>query len=230
MRGRRTGRAAAALAAAAAVAMVAAGCGGDGGDEERAQPSLTVPSTSATTATTAPPDPEPERIEAEAPPGEPRPDIDVNVTYPSDFTPEQVAVVDAYRGYWHAYFTAADPVDPDHPLISRYATVERALGVKAGLERFLERGVVAQLRGDGSNTHAILSVEIDGSIAVLRDCSIDDGLLVSAATGAVVDDDVVTRESEFTLTAVDGSWKVSGTEPRLISEQPGVAGCAEQLS
>lgn len=216
------------MAIAAAVALAVGGCGDDG-DGERAQPSITAPSTSSsTTATTAAP--EPERIEVEAPPGEPRPDIDVNVTYPSDFTDDQVAVVEAYRGYWHAYLAAADPVDPEHPLISRYATVERASGVKAGLQRLHDRGVVGRLRPHPQYTHAVLSVEIDGSTAVLRDCSIDDGLLVAVATGEVVDDSVVTREGEFTLSLVDGSWKVSGLQPRVIHEEAGVAGCAEQLS
>ncbi|HEX9991811.1 MAG TPA: hypothetical protein VGB14_02685 [Acidimicrobiales bacterium] len=211
--------------------MVALGACSDD-DPRAAQPEITAPTSTTTTtqATTTSTEPTPDRLEAEPPPDEPRPDIDVNVTYPSTFTEAQIDVVEAYRGFWHAVYAASDPVDLQHPLLRQYTTVDRLQGVQAGLAEHQEHGWIARIPNDGVYQHAVLSVDIDGTEATLRDCSVDSAQVIDAESQSIVDDDVVTRETEFLVVEVAGVWRVGGTEPRLIEEWNGVSGCAEQLS
>lgn len=232
---RRRWRARTATAAVVATGMAvlaAAGACSDGDGGDRAQPTLTTPSTTATTAppSTTTTEAEPERVEAEPPPGEPRPDIDVNVTYPADFDQEQIEVVEAYRGFWHAVYAASDPPDPDHPLLANYMTVERLEGVQAGLRTSQERGVVVRIPEHADYRHVVTDVEVTGATAVIHDCAVDDAVVINVDTSDVVDDDVVTRELEISAEKIAGVWRISGRVPRTVQEWQGVAGCAEQLS
>lgn len=68
----------------------------------------------------------------------------------------------------------------------------------------------------------IVSVEADR--VTVRDCSVDDALVVDVGSGEVLDDDVVTRLAVGELVVEDGSWRVSFT--RVEQTWEGVAGCA----
>lgn len=228
---RRTSRAGVTAMIVVAVAVLLAACSDD--EPRASQPEITVPSTTSTTAassTTSTSEPTPERVEAAPPPDEPRPDIDVNVTYPSDFTEEQVEVVDAYRGFWHAVYVASDPPNPAHPLLPDFMTIDRLQAVQAGLQDAIARGVVIQIPEDASYRHLVMDVEISGEQAVIRDCGVDDAVVVDASTGALIDGDVVTRELEFEAERTGGSWRIGGRQPRTVHEWQGVAGCAEESS
>ncbi|HRW42149.1 MAG TPA: hypothetical protein P5193_11430, partial [Microthrixaceae bacterium] len=63
-----------------------------------------------------------------------------------------------------------------------------------------------------------------GDRAVVQECVVDDGLVVSRDTGEVVDDSVSTHNVQAEMLRVDGVWKVS--EARLLQQFEGVAGCA----
>lgn len=221
------------LVATAMAVLVAAGACSDGDDGDRAQPTLTTPSTTATTAapSTTTTEAEPERVEAEPPPGEPRPDIDVNVTYPADFDDEQIEVVEAYRGFWHAAYLMNDPCgptqvgeaarcppDPDHPLIARYATGPPLATIRSNAERRQSASEVTTIPPDADYAHLISEVSINGDQAVLMACSIDDAVVLDAQ-GEVIDDRRVVDLYRAVLTRADGLWKVSAdVEPVGASE------------
>lgn len=227
-RSRRARTATAAVVAAAMAVLVAAGACSDGDDGDRAQPTLTTPSTTATTAapSTTTTEAEPERVEAEPPPGEPRPDIDVNVTYPADFDQEQIEVVEAYRGFWHAVYAASDPPDPDHPLLPDYMTVERLEGVQAGLVDAIARGIAVRIPDGAPYRHEVTDVVLSGDAAAIHDCAVDGAHVVDAATGQVIDGELVTQQWEFAAEKIGGEWLIAGREPRKVNEWNGVAGCA----
>lgn len=232
---RRTSRAGVTATVAVVVAALLVACSDD--EPRASQPAITAPSTTATTAsssTTTTSEPTPERVEATPPPDEPRPDIDVNVTYPSDFTEEQVEVVEAYRGYWHAAYLMNDPCgptppgeparclpDPDHALIARFADGERLASVKANAASNIDEGEVVVLPSNARYRHDVVVVQVDASLATLRACAVDDAVLLSANTGAVLDDDVVTREYLVTLEDSGDGWKVIGSELTTLHEWNG---------
>jgi hypothetical protein len=223
MHTRRTTRLRQAATVAALVMMVALGACSDD-DPRAAQPEITAPTSTTTTtqATTTSTAPTPDRLEAEPPPDEPRPDIDVNVTYPSTFTEAQIEVVEAYRGYWHAAYLMNDPCgptppgepaaclpDPDDELIERYATGASLQAVRDNTSASLEQGRVVVIPPAAAYRHSVMQVTVDGQSAELVACAIDDAVVLDV-DGGVVDDRVLTSRYAVTLTEDGGDWKVSG--------------------
>lgn len=215
---------AAAMVTALLVSLAA--CGGDDDPAERVQPPITTPTTqptsSSSTAATEP-DAEADRVEAEPPPDEPRPDIDVNVTYPADFTEEQAAVVAAYRGYWHAAYAMNDPCgptqpgqpaeclpEPDQSAVGDYAAGERLVSVRATAAENRTAGKVIVIPDGAEYRHTVLEVAVDGGTATVSTCALDDAVVLEASTGRVVDDSVITRRYVVTLRLEGGRWKVTG--------------------
>jgi hypothetical protein len=229
-----------ALVVTAALAASLAACSDDDPDQT-AQPEITTPSTSSSTtdppagtssSTTAPED---ERVEADPPPDEPRPDIDVNVTYPATFTPEQVEVVEAYRGYWHAYYLARDPcgptpvgtppqcpTNPDAAVLAQYATGARLDALRANLD--VRSDTVSFIPPDGVYRHDIADVTLNEVGAVITACSVDDAVVLSAATGEVVNDEVFTTRMQATLTQESDHWFVTGESMAVLEEWSGDEG------
>ena len=109
-------------------------------------------------------------------------------------------------------------------------TIDRLQAVQAGLESSLERGVVIEILPGRVYRHQVIGVTIDGNHAVITDCGVDDAVVKDADTGAVIDDDVVTRELEFEAERSGGAWRIGGREPKTVHEWQGVAGCADGLS
>lgn len=134
------------------------------------------------------------------------------------------AVLDAYQGYWDAVDAANDPPDQFHPALKRYATGEAYESVFNAAQTNRLAGRALRLPEGSVSEHRAEVVSIDGDTAMVRDCAIDDGLVVEIESGEVLDDDVVTRLVTGTLERVDGQWKVSHT--RIDQRWDGVAGCA----
>ena len=123
------------------------------------------------------------------------------------------------------FLAANDPPDETHPMLDEVATgaAYEALFEAAQANRL--GGRVLRLPEDSVSRHDAEVVSISGDRAVVRDCNVDDGLVVDADSGEVLDDDVVTRLGTATLVREDGRWKVARTRVRQTWE--GVAGCAE---
>jgi hypothetical protein len=138
----------------------------------------------------------------------------------------QQAVLAAYQGYWDAILAANDPPDPSHPALRRYATGAAYESViKATHTNRLARRAV-RLPPNSISTHRAQVVSIQGDTATVRDCAIDDGLVVDMDTGGVVNDVVATQLRTATLLRESGVWKVANTV--LEQRWEGVAGCAHE--
>ena len=124
----------------------------------------------------------------------------------STVLPEEAAVVSAYREFWEAYLEAADPMDPENPVLAEHA-------VNPQLER-LQRGFLSR-RSSGEVIRGTLDlapevVSIDGGTAVVSDCYADSTGVYDAETGERKDTPTGVRHDITAEMVLDGaSWKVS---------------------
>lgn len=134
------------------------------------------------------------------------------------------AVLEAYQGYFDAILAANDPPDQFHPALRQFATGEAFQSVFEAAQgnRLAERAL--RLPENPRTEHRAEVISIEGEQATVRDCAVDDGLVVSIETGEVLNDEVTTRLVTGTLVMDEGQWKVSNTSVEQSWE--GVAGCA----
>ncbi len=134
------------------------------------------------------------------------------------------AVFDAYRGYFDAILAANDPPDQSHPALRQFATGEAFQSVFEAAQGNRLAGRALRLPENSRTEHRAEVISIEGDQATVRDCAVDDGLVVSIETGEVLNDEVTTRLVTGTLVMDQGQWKVSNTSVEQSWE--GVAGCA----
>ena len=195
-----------------ALVLALAGCSDD--DSETAASSTTAADRTSTTASTSSTSRDTTTTTTEATP----------VTTAPGTTAEQ-EVIDRYVGYWNARFNAnAGVPNPDDPALRDFATGRQLDAVVAETQSNLDSGVAFERAAEPHNIQRVTVVEIDGDRAVVQECVVDDGLVVSRDTGEVVDDSVSTHNVQAEMLRVDGVWKVS--EARLLQQFEGVAGCA----
>ena len=195
-----------------ALVLALAGCSGD--DSDAAASSTTAADRTSTTASTSSTSRDTTTTTTEATP----------VTTAPGTTAEQ-EVIDRYVGYWNARFNAnAGVPNPDDPALRDFATGRQLDAVVAETQSNLDSGVAFERAAEPHNIQRVTVVEIDGDRAVVQECVVDDGLVVSRDTGEVVDDSVSTHNVQAEMLRVDGVWKVS--EARLLQQFEGVAGCA----
>jgi hypothetical protein len=135
------------------------------------------------------------------------------------------AVLDAYLANWAAWDAATNPPDPEFPGLAETRTGPALQAAVDQIRAWKASGRVAyDPENSISETRAeVLSVE--GNEATVRDCSIDDGLVVIAATGEVVNDQVETALFEASMVIEDERWKVQSL--KVVETWEGVAGCAK---
>ncbi|HNH95976.1 MAG TPA: hypothetical protein PLY51_10460 [Microthrixaceae bacterium] len=195
-----------------ALVLALAGCSDD--DSDPAASSTTAADRTSTTASTSSTSRDTTTTTTEATP----------VTTAPGTTAEQ-EVIDRYVGYWNARFNAnAGVPNPDDPALRDFATGRQLDAVVAETQSNLDSGVAFERAAEPHNIQRVTVVEIDGDRAVVQECVVDDGLVVSRDTGEVVDDSVSTHNVQAEMLRVDGVWKVS--EARLLQQFEGVAGCA----
>lgn len=134
------------------------------------------------------------------------------------------AVLEAYRGYFDAILAANDPPDQFHPALRQHATGEAFQSVFEAAQGNRLAGRALRLPESSRTEHRAEVVSIEGEQATVRDCAIDDVLVVNIGTGEVVNDEVATQLRTATLVREEGSWKVSFT--KLEQRWEGIAGCA----
>lgn len=195
-----------------ALVLALAGCSDD--DSDTAASSTTAADRTSTTASASSTSRDTTTTTTEATP----------VTTAPGTTAEQ-EVIDRYVGYWNARFNAnAGVPNPDDPALRHFATGRQLDAVVAETQSNLDSGVAFERAAEPHNIQRVTVVEIDGDRAVVQECVVDDGLVVSRDTGEVVDDTVSTHNVQAEMLRVDGVWKVS--EARLLQQFEGVAGCA----
>lgn len=130
----------------------------------------------------------------------------------------------AYEASSRAFIEAAAIPDPNFPALAATHT---------GPMLDQRRGVLAALKADGRVVRYptpsryridVESVEIEGDVATLEVCIVDDGETVVAATGEVVAGGLGTVQARAAMQRVDGTWRLA--ERRQEAEWEGITGCA----
>lgn len=182
--------------AAVALALLVAGCSGSG--EPAAVGEVPPPSTTASSAPTS--------------------------TTLSRAELEQ-AVLDAYLAGWEAWDAATDPPDPEFPGLRETSTGPALQAALDQITAWRASGRVARDPENSISEHRADVVSVGTDEALVRDCSIDDGQVVIAATGEVVNDVVETNLFEASMVLDEGRWKLDSLN--VVETWEGVAGCAE---
>jgi hypothetical protein len=179
----------------AAVALVAmAGCGGGGGGGGEA----------AEPASTEPP---------------------VTVADPTTTVlSEEDAVLAAYQGYWDTWLAATNPPDPDHPDLAKFAVGVQLARDREAITNYRQLSQMVRLPENAAWSHEAAVASVNGDVAVITDCSIDDSVLLDRPSGRVLNDAVWSYALEATLVRESGTWRVDQLEVR--SRWEGIAGCA----
>lgn len=137
---------------------------------------------------------------------------------------QEVAILEAYQGYWRAILAANNPPDELNPMLRQFATGEAFESVfKAAQANRLEGKALRQPENSRTE-HRAEVVSMAESEATVKDCAIDDLLVVKVNTGEVLNDKVATQLRTATLRLEGGRWKVAHT--KLEQRWDGVAGCA----
>jgi hypothetical protein len=141
-------------------------------------------------------------------------------------TRKEEAAKAAYLAYWDAYMEATtEPVDPELPAMQELVTSDHKRVVTRNLEDRQARGEAVRRPAGSQATHEIQSAELqpDGSVKIIE-CEVDDAVVYVVATGAVIDDALVTKLATADMVEVDGSWRVAHSE--VIQRWQGVVECA----
>lgn len=185
-------------AVAAALAL-----GACGGDDDQSAADLTTSTTAEETTTTAPPE----------------------TTTTAALTPEE-EVLAAYAAHWKAVRDAfAPPVpNPDLTALREHTTGEVLRYAIENAEKAVQDNEAYVVPDNDASNHRVEVLSIDGDTATVRDCTIDETVVINTASGEVIDDAVSTRLYISMLVRENGSWKTSVL--RREADWEGVAGCA----
>ena len=144
-------------------------------------------------------------------------------------TPQQAdlerQIIDRYQAFWEARFKAnQEPPNPGDPGLVEYATGKQLDNVRTETQRRLDDGLAFRRPSNSIAKRNVRIAAIDGDVASLQDCAVNDGIIYRTATGEVVNDDAVTQNINATMRLVEGKWKLE--QASLVQEWEGVAGCA----
>jgi len=137
---------------------------------------------------------------------------------------DKQAVLAAYQGYFRAILAANDPPNQFDPGLRRYATGAAFKSVFRAAQANRLAGHALRLPARSKTAHRATVLSIESEDATVRDCNVDDGLVVNLADGQVLNDDVTTRLVTASLKRTEGAWKVARTT--VDQSWQGVAGCA----
>lgn len=134
-------------------------------------------------------------------------------------------VIDRYIGYWEARAAAnAGVPNPADPGLAEFATGRQLETVVAETQANLDGGLAFRPADEPANFREVRVVSIEGEVAVVQECRVDDGVVYRRDTGEVVNDTVATHNVRGELMRVEGRWRVASAE--LVQRWEGVGGCA----
>jgi len=195
----------AAIVIAAGMLLLGA-CSGD--DDDRGLGTTTTTTTSSTTTS--------------------EPTTSTSSTTPESTDPtsdEEAQILDRYLAFWEARFEAnTDPVNPDDERLADLATGAQLDNVREETRKRADAGLALRRPEDSITERRPRIVKIDGDVATIQDCAINDGIVYRVSTGEVIDDSVATRSVSATMRRVDGRWRLESA--RELQKWEGVAGCA----
>jgi hypothetical protein len=124
----------------------------------------------------------------------------------------EAEVEEAYLAYWEMGERLLEAPDPDDPEIAQRA-IDPARGQMIDSLTTLNARQQAVRRGSGY-AHNVLSVEVTGEMASVRDCVVDDGAVISVVSGSTIREHVSTVLLETTLRRQGAHWRVSQIDQR----------------
>ncbi|HET7489161.1 MAG TPA: hypothetical protein VFJ85_14615 [Acidimicrobiales bacterium] len=138
---------------------------------------------------------------------------------------EEQRIIDAYRRYEAVDFAALAAGNPEQPGYADYATGQQLVAARDAVRQLRDQGIVLHL---GTVNDSKITVEsIDGDIAHLRICGVDNGYPVRATTGeSLAPSQLATTLEKADMVREGGSWKASYVT--RVQQWPGRAGCAVQ--
>lgn len=178
-----------------AFALVLAACGGGDGKQDDASPTTQRSSPSTSSSSTS-----------------------------TTSTPDDSPVRAAYDAASRAFIDAAAIPDPDFPSIAATHSGPMLEQRRATLRALKRDGRAIRYPTPSQYRIDIESVELDGDIARLKVCVVDDGERVELSTGRVIASGVGTVQWTAAMQRTDGTWKLA--ERREEARWDGVAGCA----
>lgn len=181
------------LAALVALVVALGACSGDDDGGEAASTTTTT-TRSSTTSSTAPTEDE-----------------------------DDAVVRQAYEDANRAFIEAAAVPDPNHPGIAATHTgpmLDQTRDVLAALQRDQR---IIRYPANSQYRIVIEDVEIDGDVALLKFCGIDDGERVDTRTGDVISSGVLTARGDAAMRLEGETWKLA--EQSFSSREEGVAAC-----
>ncbi|MEM7336990.1 MAG: hypothetical protein AAF467_00005, partial [Actinomycetota bacterium] len=146
----------------------------------------------------------------------------------------EVLLAERYEAYWSAFDEArqnpsADPA-VDAPDLANVAAGELLDVSYQSVIDLAEQGQAYaepdQPAIDGTDTdteHRVRIELVEGSIAEVRSCVVNDDVRIVVGSDEVIRDAVVTVESTSTLALTEGRWKMIRSAADKI--EPGVTGC-----
>jgi hypothetical protein len=151
-----------------------------------------------------------------------QPPADASTTSTSTAPTPESEVEAAYLAYWEMTVRLQQAPDPEDAEIRQRATGAAADELVDGLTtlRALHHVVTFGPR----YSHDVISAEVVGGEAVLRDCFVDDAETIEVSTRERVSGGLASGVFVATLEAMDGGWRVSELE--VEHAQDGVGGCA----
>lgn len=110
-------------------------------------------------------------------------------------------------------------------LVKYYLPGELFQATKAQLAEQRSRNERVRYPEPSDRSHDVRVVLIEGIVASITDCEVDDAIVFDGVTGAVLNDDVGTlaQIGELVRNETTGQWRVSGL--KLIKQLEGVQSC-----
>lgn len=122
-------------------------------------------------------------------------------------TAAEEGVLGAYEAFWQGYLEAADPMNPEHPVLTEVATGDQLRQLRSAFLARLSAGEV--IRGDVETAPEV--VEVNGASATVRDCYLDRTGIYDAESGERKDTESGVRHLVTVQLVQESSrWKVSG--------------------
>lgn len=117
---------------------------------------------------------------------------------------EEQAVIDAYLAELDAFYAAANPPDPDHPDLEKYATGEALRTVQENLTRLRTAGLAIKRGAQTQNSPRVVSITADR--ALIEDCATDADVQFRLRDSKVIDDDVLVGRYHAVLVKTEQGW------------------------
>jgi hypothetical protein len=135
----------------------------------------------------------------------------------------EAAVRAAYDAANRAFIDAAAVPDPERPELAATHTGPMLKQTQDVLRALKSEGRAIRYPAESKYRVTVEDVVVEGDVARLRFCAVDDGERVVVATGEVVSAGVITARGRAALQLVDGSWRLA--EQDFDSREDGEVGC-----